>query len=178
MITMKHDKRKWYPCIPGAIEVICIFISFVFFLLFLVFKCIDENQLYPALFFCVYTMCTIAFILWSWKRNMSIVQIRENYIICRIPFYPDIILPYNECSVGMSYHIHRGSRVWWVYLYSGNDPLYSSAKAPTQINTLVCKADFVRIQYRKEVYDALIAVLPKDKRTSLASMRRCARLDD
>lgn len=44
------------------------------------------------------------------------------------------------------------------------------------MNSLKCKQGFIRIMFQEDIYDELMAVLPKKQKTALTTARRCAKI--
>ncbi len=168
------DKR--FPCVPNASFLPFFYILGEFFLLFVLYMCLTEGNIaasFVAFLFCV---ATLSFAVWCWEETMRQVEIKSNHIICRAWLCRNIVIDYEKATVGMDYHLQRGNKVWWIYLCYGPSPIFDSRKPYNRMNSLKCKQGFVRIMYREDVYDTLIAVLPKKQKTALISARRCAGL--
>ena len=103
------------------------------------------------------------------------IKIYPEYIVCTAAFPRSTFrMNYSECNVGMDYHCQNGNQIWWICLCTGTMPRYSSKNPANRINTVRIKPGFIRVMYSEEVYEALLAVLPKKQRTGLITARRCA----
>ena len=164
---------KKYPCVPSSLFLPVFFSLGALFFLWISYFSIINNAYFESFCGMVFSIGTVAFIIWEWKSIMCKVQILSDRIICKTLFCPDITIEYEKCTVGMDYHLQRGCKVWWIYLCYGTGPRFDPQKPYNRMNNLKCRPGFVRIMYRDDVYHALIDVLPKKQKTSLTSACRC-----
>ena len=103
------------------------------------------------------------------------VEIYADRIICKRLLPKDTFsVFYETCNIGMDYHFQNGNKIWWIYFCEGPLPRYKGKNAANRINTGKIKPGFIKIMYSDEVYEALMAVLPKKQQTALLTSRRCA----
>lgn len=103
------------------------------------------------------------------------VTIYQDHVVCKgnMPNSAFSVM-YDNCSIGMDFHVQDGYKVWWIYLCTGPLVAYKKGK---QINSVKIGNGFVRIMYRHDVYQALLEVLPKKQKIALQTAHRCADLD-
>lgn len=173
-------KKRSFQSVPGAFVVpATLWCTPLFFAALLVY-CFYDNQMDPFIF-CVSVAFSIGSVLcavYSCQYTMCKVVLFDRYLLCKIPFARNIELLYDKCYIGMDYHIQNGWKVWWIYLSYGKMPPYKNPHLGNRINSVKCQPGFVRIMYRKEVYAALLDVLPKKQRTALISAYRCSGLQN
>ena len=167
---------KQFPCVTGSLFLPAFFSFGAVFFLFVSYMCVVSGSPFMGFLMGVFSIGTVAFIIWGWKSTMCKVQIQPAYIICKTLFCADIVMEYEKCTVGMDYHLQRGCKVWWIYLCYGPGPKFDTKKPYNRMNSLKCKPGFIRIMYDDEVYQALIEVLPKKQHTALVTACRCAGL--
>lgn len=107
-----------------------------------------------------------------WTRGARYVLVEPSRLICKCPFRKDIVMEYERCIVGMDYSEGISMTVWWIYLTYEPLPKYNPKIPANRINALKYKDGFVRIAYSDEVYEALLAVLPKKQKNALVSAYR------
>ena len=168
---MNKKSSNWIPSTPGGGFMIPFEVFSILFVLYLAFKLWEEKAF-------IYVLICIAFVfLFIWiichavSRCACYIRLYDTYLVCVYPFRK-IRLDYEKCTVGMEFSWVRGSKLWWIYLCYGQAPRFES-KALNRINAMRCKEGFVRIMYRKEVYDELLMVLPKRQATALTTSKRC-----
>lgn len=111
-------------------------------------------------------------VVFVWSNCARYVLVEPSRLICKCPFRKDIVMEYERCIVGMDYSEGISMTVWWIYLTYEPLPKYNPKIPANRINALKYKDGFVRIAYSDEVYEALLAVLPKKQKNALVSAYR------
>lgn len=169
--------KKSYPCVPGSAALQGIFLFGLAFYIWMIIGSAQDGQEEAIPGFILFMIATLAFMVWSWSRSMSRVEILPDRVICKAPFCKSIEILYDKCNIGMDYHLQNGGKVWWIYLCYGNKPPYKSKNPSNRMNALKCRQGFIRIMFSEEVYDALMNVLPKRQKNGLIASRRVAGFD-
>lgn len=97
------------------------------------------------------------------------VTLHPDHIVCCGLFSKKIAMQYDKCYVGIDYGNHRNRQTWWIYLSYDPYPPFKKDAYYNRINAQYCKDGFVRIMYNKDVYKALMNMLPKKQRTMLGA---------
>ncbi len=119
------------------------------------------------------TLC-LAGIIFTLPYCMRRVEIYKDKIVCKS------ILPsqtyeieYEKCNLGIDYSWARNGNVWWLYICYGQPPRFKSTSLD-RIAAMKYRPGFIKMHYSEEVYNALLEVLPKQKRYSLMSAKKWA----
>ena len=80
---------------------------------------------------------------------------------------------YEKCNLGINYSWTRNGNVWWLYICYGQPPKFKSTSLD-RIAALKFRPGFIKMHYSEELYNALLEVLPKQKRYSLMSAKKWA----
>ena len=175
--SAKIEMRKTFDCIPGSRMIPLISLLGTCLMIYNSYMCFTEGEKVAGIvsFLCA-TFCFVFFI-WCWDRTMWKVHIHEKSVVCKAPFEKDIVMEYENCTIGVDYHLVANGKCWWIYFCQGKPPVFDPKKNYKRMNSLKCKQGFIRIAYQEEIYYALLGVLPKKQKTALITAVRCARLD-
>lgn len=173
-MVMKKD-RKSYPCVPGSSFIPCLFIFGVFFWLGNAYY-FSKKQPGAAIGMVLFAIVTLVFTIWCWNKTMYKVEIHSDHVICKGFLCKDVVIDYEKATIGMDYHMQRGCKVWWIYLCYGPGPVFDPRKPYNRMNSLKCRQGFIRIMFQEDIYDELMAVLPKKQKTALTTARRCTKI--
>lgn len=170
---------KKYYCFPMGIGVIFIFsIGTVFMACCTYFGFLPSKSSFESKDIFVFIGLNLGILLglfgvgFMWSSYTRYVLVEPSRLICKCPFRKDIVVEYDKCIVGMDYSEGISMVVWWIYLTYKPLPKYNPKIPVNRINALKYRDGFVRIAYSDEVYEALIAVLPKKQRSALISAYR------
>lgn len=166
---------KKYRCIPISISLPIIFAIYLLICSFIAYSSICDGDIGNAILFFVLAFTSLILALVTFVPSINRVEIGQNAITCLGFFsHNTFSLEYQKCNIGMDYHLQNGNKVWWIYLCYGYPTKYIGRNQSHHMNTVKIQPGFVKIMYSDEVYDALVAALPKKQKTSLTSARRCA----
>jgi len=171
----KFQRKNTFRCVPIAVGLPIIFFILTLPQIYWMIFGITQERNDISVFFGCMTVLSLLFAVFTLPKAAQRIIILPTIVICRgiLPqsaFY----MNYDQCCVGMDYHIQNGNKVWWIYLCIGPTPKYKGKNPVNRINTVKIRPGFVRIMYSDAVYDALITVLPKKQKTALETSRRCA----
>ena len=170
--------RKGFPSVPNARFILYFFMYGFLFYGFIAYKFFEEQfNVLTLIIACLFAVGCLCVAVSALPRVACTIQILPEYMVCKIPFHKDIVIQYEQCNIGMDYHIQHGQKVWWIYLCYGPKPTYKTMHPGKRINSLKCQDGFIRMIYRQEIYDALLCVLPKDKQVALTSAKKFASID-
>lgn len=168
---MKKRSNNWFPSYPGGIFIVPIFLFGILFCLYMIGMSYAQKEYYLVvpwilwILVCIWALCVTSI------RGVCYIRVYHTYLVCVYPFRK-IRLDYDKCTVGLDYSRMHGCKLWWIYLCYGPSPKFKP-NSRNRINAIRCKEGFVRITYRKEVYDELLRVLPKKQATALMTSKRC-----
>lgn len=173
---MKKQKTSYF-CVPIAMALPIVFLILTGLMLYMAWWVTDvpgDGKTTSILFLCMVPV-TLSYAAFTMNTAIWRVELRENDIVCRgwLP-KQTFSLAYETCTIGMDWHSQNGGKVWWIYLCKGQKPVYRSKNPANRINALKCGNGFIRIMYSDEVYEALLAVLPRKQRAALESARKFA----
>lgn len=165
---------KKFFSVPGGLYFPIIAIVGTLFFIWVIIGETSSEQCSPfVIFFSVsWIVFEIVMLKITAPYAMSVVEIRNDSVVCRIPFYKNVVIEYDKCFIGFDYHNQNGGKIWWIYLCYGQMPPYKNSQLGNRINSLKCQPGFVRIMYRDKVYEALMEVIPQKQKTALESARR------
>lgn len=165
--------KKFY-CTPGGI-----ILPIMFFAMALVWIALvtywddwnDKDMNVVTIFILSLSLCMAIVLLPYCMRR---VEIYKDKIVCKS------ILPsqtyeieYEKCNLGIDYSWARNGNVWWLYICYGQPPRFKSTSLD-RIAAMKYRPGFIKMHYSEELYNALLEVLPKQKRYSLMSAKKWA----
>ena len=101
------------------------------------------------------------------------VEIFPDKVICKGLLPRETFeMKYDQCIVGMDYHMQNGGKIWWIYFCSGAYPKYKTKNPAKRINSIKIRPGFVRIMYSEELYQTLLEALPAKQCDILKSVHR------
>ena len=166
-------KGKWYASFPGATALFVVWGFAVLYFAVTMLICLKEQQL-DGFWLCFFNMILSIVIAYITIRNaVSYIKLYVDPLVCLVPFTRRITIRYDNCEAGLDYCLDvNRNKLWWIYISEGPLPQYPGKNPRNRINTIPCQKGFVRIRYQKEIFLALIEVLPKKQRTALISAER------
>lgn len=168
---------KKYRCVPIAVGLPVIFFAMLIICLAIGISCYLDNDTGGFIVFLVFSLMALGLAVFTFVPGIQRVEIHADYIICYGLPGRSFQMRYDDCRVGMDYHLQNGSKIWWIYLCQGAMPQYRKGNPANRINSLRIRPGFIRIMYSEEVFEALMEVLPKKQKTGLITARRCAGLN-
>jgi len=166
---------KQYRCIPIATGLPIAF-SVGFIAWFAIFvDCLSSNDIPGILISALFCIGSIGFAIYTVFPAIRRVEFHSDQIVCFGLLPKDkFTIYYRSCHIGMDYHMQNGNKIWWIYIYEGLPPRFKGSNPANRLNAIKIKPGFVKVIYSDEVYEALMAVLPKKQCTALMTACRCA----
>lgn len=91
--------------------------------------------------------------------SFGTMHITSEGLVFKAPFKPTVTIPYEEIKyLGIDYGVLSLTKQFWIYFSCEPIP----HKYRHRINRMKMNSGTMRIQYRKELFDALVFHLPRD----------------
>ena len=176
-MTMLQSKKTYF-CIPIGLGLPIVFLLLTVLSIVMTLWVIQIEQNDVAPIFAFFAFLAIAIAAITFVKAVQRVEIQSNVIVCKslLP-RSTFSMEYDKCTIGMDWHKQNGNLIWWIYLTYGRKPVYRNNNPHNRINAIQCRPGFIRIMYREDVYEALIAALPKKQKTALETSRRFSGFD-
>lgn len=165
--------KKFY-CTPGAIAIPIIFLAMIFVWVALItyWKDWGSEGIIPLTV--AYVLLCLTGVIITLPYAMRRVEIYKDKIVCKCIFPSQTYeIEYEKCNLGINYSWARNGNVWWLYICYGQPPRFKSTSID-RIAALKFKPGFIKMHYSEDLYNALLEVLPKQKRYSLMSAKKWA----
>lgn len=111
------------------------------------------------LFLAILFLSFYGFLFGQGYGSFGTMHITNEGLVFKAPFKRTVKMPYKEISfLGIDYGVLSLTKQFWIYFSREPIPL----KYRRRINRMKMNSNTMRIQYRKELFDALVLQLPRD----------------
>ena len=165
--------KKFY-CVPGAIALPIIFFACGIVWIILAAHMNLCDDIGGILVTIIMISLSWGFAIFLLPYCMRRVEIYKDKIVCKSIFPSQTYeIEYEKCNLGIDYSWARHGTVWWLYICYGQPPRFKSTSLD-RIAATKYRPGFIKFHYSEELYNALLEVLPKQKRYSLMSAKKWA----